>query len=503
MTKLSQSSHIQKQGNASQQVLLSIFTLTLLIFGMLGSANFGWSASAPTSFAPLTKKLLPSVVNIRADVEAKKTSAQSQKPDQQIPRGLEDFFRQFGLPLPNDPQGPGGLPSTAMGSGFIIDESGVVITNNHVIANADKVYVTLQSGEEFEAEIVGKDSKTDLAVLRFDSQGLPITAVGFGDSDTAEVGDWVLAIGNPLGRLGGSVTAGIISARGRNINAGPYDDFIQTDAAINRGNSGGPLFNVKGEVIGINTMILSPNGGSIGIGFSVPSNLASNVIDQLLEFGSTRRGWLGVLIQDITPEIAESLGDKTLKGAMVSDVTNDGPAEEAGFQVGDLIVLFDGKEVESSQKLPILVAETSVGKKVDVEVVRGGDRITLQVVLGQLEKAEKRQLASRGAEPTLREDSETLLGMELAEISNELIERFSIDSYAEGLVVLKVERDSEAEAQGIRPGDLLQKINQRFVSSVEDAKKILDEVRKHGRENVLLLLRSQGNARFTALPVRP
>ncbi|NQY82105.1 MAG: Do family serine endopeptidase [Alphaproteobacteria bacterium] len=486
--------------------------LAVLMYGVLFVATViaivfkANAAPAPASFAPLTKQLLPSVVNIRVNVEAIET-AEGQGGQQQAPRispGFEDFFRQFGMPLPDGPQNRD-LPSTAMGSGFIIDTSGIVVTNNHVINKADKVFVTLQSGEEFEAELIGTDPKTDLAVLKFDSGSTKLMAVSFGDSDQSEVGDWVLAIGNPFGHLGGSVTAGIISARGRNINAGPYDDFIQIDAAINRGNSGGPLFNMNGKVIGINTAILSPNGGSVGLGFSVPSNLASNVIGQLLEFGATRRGWLGVLIQDITPEIAESLGNRGLKGALVSQVTEKGPAETAGFEVGDLIVSFDGKLVESSQKLPILVAETPVGKEVSVGILRGREPMVLSVMLGQLEKAENLQLSASDkiVKPKSAEGREEMLGLVLSEITDSLAERFEIDPYTEGIVILEVAPTSKAASLGVHPGDVVVKINQKPVSSLAEVKELLELAKSEDRENVLLFLRSQGNARFVALPLKP
>ena len=277
---------------------------------------------------------------------------------------FEDFFKEF------EDRGQA-RRTQSLGSGFIIDSSGIVVTNNHVIENADKISVILANDEVFEAELIGRDQKTDIAVLKIDPGNTKLSAVSFGDSDELRVGDWVIAIGNPFG-LGGTVTAGIVSARGRDIGSGPYDDFIQTDASINRGNSGGPLFNLDGDVIGINTAIFSQSGGSVGIGFAISANLATQVVQQLQDFGRTRRGWLGVFIQEVTEDIAESLGLKTANGALVASVTENGPADKAGLQAGDVILKFDGKAVEKSRDLPRIVAETTVEKTVEVELVRDG-----------------------------------------------------------------------------------------------------------------------------------
>lgn len=471
------------------------FLLLPLWFGVVGMAQ-----AAPASFAPMIKEVMPAVVNIH--VEATR-NAESGSAIPQIPQGMEDFFRQFGIPLPDLPEQGEGQRGISVGSGFIIDESGIVITNEHVIRGADKITLMVRNGmktEEFSAELIGSDAKTDLAVLQFDSDGLALKAVTLGDSDDADTGDWVVAIGNPLGRLVGTATAGIISARGRDIGSGPYDDFIQTDAAINQGNSGGPLFNTDGEVIGINTMIVSPNGGSIGLGFAVPSNLAKNVIEQLLEFGTTRRGWLGVLIQDISKDIAESMGNPDVTGALVSEVTRDGPAEAAGFEVGDLITEFDGKDVESSAKLPILVAETEIGKRVAVKILRNGEEKVLKVTLGQLEKAEKNQLAVADASKSSA-SGDSILGLELAEMTASLAKRFKLDSSIDGLVVLKVTKGSKAAKVGIRPGDVVLKVNQISVNALADAREILEEAAGNDRKNVLLFLKTSQGSRFVALPL--
>ena len=472
----------------------------LLLPFWFGILLAGTVQAAPNSFAPMIKEVMPAVVNIHVE-GSKQTATKSNIP--QIPQGMEEFFRQFGIPLPEAPEEHKGRPGISAGSGFIIDESGIIVTNEHVIRGAEKIVIIVRNGnesEEFNAEIIGSDVKTDLAVLKFDNGDIPLKAVSFGDSDYANTGDWVVAIGNPLGRLTGTATAGIISARGRDIGAGPYDDFIQTDAAINQGNSGGPLFNTDGEVIGINTMIISPSGGSIGLGFAVPSNLAKNVIDQLLEFGTTRRGWLGVLIQDVSSEIAESMGDADLKGALVSTVTENGPAEAAGFIAGDLIIAFDGKSVESAQKLPILVAETPVGKRVAVTIIRDGTEQVLEVTLGQLEKAENNQLAAITPSDTHAEQDH-LLGLELSEMTASLSKRFKLDSDIAGLVVLKVDKDSKAARVGIRPGDVVLKVNQTEVQTLEEVEDILEEAEDSDRKNVLLFLQTQEGSRFVALPL--
>ncbi|MGB0810793.1 MAG: Do family serine endopeptidase, partial [Candidatus Puniceispirillaceae bacterium] len=324
------------------------------------------------------------------------------------------------------------------GSGFIIDSAGIVVTNNHVIENADEISVVLANDESFEAEVIGRDAKTDIAVLRIDPGDSKLTAVSFGDSDGLRVGDWVMAIGNPFG-LGGTVTAGIVSARGRDIGSGPYDDYIQTDASINRGNSGGPLFNLEGEVIGINTAIFSQTGGSVGIGFAISANLATQVVSQLQDYGRTRRGWLGVFIQEVTEDIADSLGLEEAKGALIASVTETGPADEAGLQAGDVIIRFDGKEVSKSRDLPRIVAETPVEATVDVDVVRDGKMRTLSVTLGELEQAENGGLLSRSGKTDPAE--ETMLegiGLAVAPLTAELAEEYGLTADENTIVVVDV-----------------------------------------------------------------
>ncbi|MFL5206074.1 MAG: Do family serine endopeptidase, partial [Microvirga sp.] len=347
-----------------------------------------YARSAPESFADLAEEVTGAVVNISASttVEARNRTLPQLPPGTPFEDLFEEFFNRRGQGGngENSPSRP--RSSNSLGSGFVIDPSGIVVTNNHVIGDANDISVIFPDGTRLKAEIVGKDSKVDMAVLKVKSDK-PLKAVKFGDSDSIRPGDWVMAIGNPFG-LGGSVTAGIVSARGRNIESGPYDNYIQTDASINKGNSGGPLFNMNGEVIGINTAILSPTGGSVGIGFAVPASTAVPIIDQLRQFGETRRGWLGVRIQNVDDATAEALNLGTARGALIAGIDEKGPAKPAGLEVGDVIVRFDGKEVKDSRDLPRIVASSPVGKAVDVAIVRKGQEMTKQVTLGRLEDTE-------------------------------------------------------------------------------------------------------------------
>ncbi|MEM9681656.1 MAG: DegQ family serine endoprotease [Pseudomonadota bacterium] len=456
-------------------------------------------AHGTDNFADLTQNLLPAVVNIST---TQKVSGRAEDmPQFDFPPGspFRDFFEQFQRKRREAPQRRG----TSLGSGFIIDKTGYIVTNNHVIEGADQISVVMHDERKFEATLVGRDPKTDLALLKVQTtEDLP--AVPFGDSDGIRVGDWVLAIGNPLG-LGGSVTAGIVSARGRDIRSGPYDDYIQTDAPINRGNSGGPLFNVKGEVIGINTAILSPSGGSIGIGFSIPSQLAVGVIEQLRKYGATKRGWLGVQIQAVTEEIAESLGLKSSKGALVAGVVKESPAESAGFKTGDVILTFDGREVPESRRLPRMVAETDVGKEVGVEVWRNGKREQLSVQLGELEKVDQAALTtpedSSPKEKGGQEFSE--LGLSLAPLNKELASRFELEEDVSGLIVVDVDADSNASEKGLQPGDIIVEINQEKVLTLEDVQEQVEKAESAGRRSVLLLVKfRQGEDPLRFVPLR-
>lgn len=446
----------------------------------------------PDSLADLVEEVSPAVVNISTSTVVASRSG----PQGIVPEGspFEDFFREF-----QDRQGQGDQNrprrSAALGAGFVISEDGFVVTNNHVIEGADEILVEFFSGEELPATVIGKDPNTDIAVLKVESD-TPLPFVSFGDSDVARVGDWVMAVGNPLGQ-GFSVSAGIISARNRALS-GSYDDFIQTDAAINRGNSGGPLFNMDGEVIGVNTAILSPNGGSIGIGFSMASNVVTNVVDQLQEFGETRRGWLGVRIQDVTEDMIGAVeGLETAAGAMVTDVP-DGPAKDAGIESGDVILTFDGTDVEDVRGLVRTVGNTAVGKAVRVIVLRGGKTQTLLVTLGRREEAEA---AVPAAQPVTPEEptEKDMLGLTVTPMTEELRTELGLDEGAEGLVITNVDELSKAYEKGMRAGDVITEASQQKVVSVSDLDARVAEAEEAGRKSILLLVRRGGEPRFVAL----
>ncbi len=471
---------------------------TLLILAVAMAPAPAMAGTAPDSFADLAAKLLPSVVNISTTQVIKGRETAPDVP--RFPPGspFEDFFKEF-FDRQQRQDGPR-RRATSLGSGFIIDATGLIVTNNHVIAEADEISVILHDDTRLKATVVGRDAKTDLALLKVEP-AKPLTAVSFGDSDKTRVGDWVVAIGNPFG-LGGTVTAGIVSARARNINAGPYDDFIQTDASINRGNSGGPMFNLKGEVIGINTAIFSPSGGSVGIGFAIPSNLAAPVIDQLKQFGRARRGWLGVRIQTVTEELAQGLGLDTATGALVANVTEGGPAEKAKVEVGDVILRFDGKVVAEMRQLPRIVAETSVGKKASLEVWRRGKKVTLGVTLGEFPDDEKLAAANSGPSKKSKRASVTeALGLMLVAITPELRQRFKLDGKAEGVVVTDVKKGSAAAEKRVRPGDIVRKIgpDHEVVRTPVQVKTKIDQARKNKMKSILFLFEREGNPRFVAL----
>lgn len=450
----------------------------------------------PQSLAPLAEKISPSVVNITTSTVVEGRTG----PQGIVPEGspFEDFFREF-----QDRNGPGDRPrrSSALGSGFVISEDGFVVTNNHVIEGADEILIEFfpgdgQPAEKLPAKVIGTDPNTDIALLKVESEQ-PLRFVPFGDSDMARVGDWVIAMGNPLGQ-GFSVSAGIVSARNRALS-GTYDDYIQTDAAINRGNSGGPLFNMDGEVIGVNTAILSPNGGSIGIGFSMASNVVTRVVDQLKEFGETRRGWLGVRIQDVSPDMVEAIeGLKDTRGAMVTDVP-EGPAREGGMQAGDVILSFDGRDVDDTRGLVRQVGNTSVGKAVRVVVLRDGKTETLRVTLGRREEAEGAVPAAAPGPDSPEPETGEVLGLTLSPLTDELREQLGADPAMVGLAVTDVDETSEAYEKGLRAGDIITEAGQQKVESMPVLETRIDEAREAGRKSLLLLVRRAGDPRFVAL----
>ncbi|WP_412105151.1 Do family serine endopeptidase [Sulfitobacter sp. D35] len=454
-----------------------------------------WSLAASaqqTSLAPLAEQISPSVVNITTST----TVAGRTGPQGIVPEGspFEDFFREFQDRNNDGNRAP--RRSSALGSGFVISEDGFVVTNNHVIDGADEITIEFFSGEELPAEVVGTDPNTDIALLKVETDE-PLPFVSFGDSDVARVGDWVIAMGNPLGQ-GFSVSAGIVSARNRALS-GTYDDYIQTDAAINRGNSGGPLFNMNGEVIGVNTAILSPNGGSIGIGFSMASNVVTRVVDQLREFGETRRGWLGVRIQDVTEDVAEAMGLEKAAGALVTDVP-DGPSKDAGIEAGDVIVSFAGTEVEDTRSLVRQVGNSPVGESVRVVVMRDGQTQTLKVVLGRREDAESDdpEVSEEELEDSAAQ-SKDMLGLTISPLNSDLREELELDSSVQGLAVTAVDEVSEAFEKGLRIGDVITEAGQQKVTTIAQLEERVQAARDAGRKSILLLVRRAGDPRFVAL----
>ncbi len=461
----------------------SLVSVMLLLF--LVRAD---SRAAPESFADLVEELSPAVVNITSTTLV--TNQQEFNP--RIPPGspFEEFFREF-----QDRDGPNNSPrrrrGSALGSGFIISADGFVVTNNHVIENADEIEIEMIDGTLLQAEVFGRDEKTDIALLKVVSE-TTLPFVQFGDASKARAGDWVLAIGNPLGQ-GFSVSAGIISARGRSLN-GSYDDFIQTDAAINKGNSGGPLFNMSGEVIGVNTAILSPTGGSIGIGFSMSSSVVQKVVNQLQSFGETRRGWLGVRIQDISEDVAEALGLDSIEGALITDVP-DGPAQKAGLKSGDIITTFDGTVIDNTRTLVRVVGDSEVGKAVEVILLRDGKRVVKTVILGRLEEA----LLSSNTNKRELKKSIIIAGMTVSTITEKIRSEMELAPDLMGLVVSNVVVGSDAEAKGIRAGDIITKIGKTVISLPLEFRDEIDKALKEDKKSLLLLIYRDGSRRFVAL----
>jgi serine protease Do len=478
------------------------FALALAAAAVLTLPTGAQAEPRPDTFANLAEDLLPTVVNIST---TQKVEENAQR--RQFEEFFEDFFNRR-RPDQGEPQQPPGREGprgprrgpSSLGSGFVIDESGYIVTNNHVIEGADEITVRFHDDSTMSAEIVGRDDKTDLALLKVDPDR-KLKAASWGDSRETRIGDWVLAIGNPFG-LGSTVTAGIVSARSRDINAGPYDDFLQTDASINRGNSGGPMFNTDGDVIGVNTAIFSPSGGSIGIGFAIPSEIAQNVIGQLREFGDVRRAWLGVRIQSVTEELAEGLRLEDPRGALVASVSEGGPAESAGIKQGDVILRFDGQPVEEMRELPRMVAETRIGKTVPVVVWRKGARQTIQVDLGKLDEEKLANFRDQEDQPSPGSDGaerSSALGMALGRLDEQTRQEFGLDSDAKGVVITEIDPGSSAAEKGLTPGDVIVEVDQEEVSSPAEVASKIDKARKEGYRVVTLLVYSGGDFRWVAV----
>lgn len=480
----------QERQNAPWRLFAMAVLATALMLAQVIAAQ-----ARPESLAPLAEKVSPAVVNITTTTVVEGRTG----PQGIVPEGspLEDLFRDF-----QNRGGEGSRPrrSSALGSGFVISEDGFIVTNNHVIEGADEIEIEFfpsegQPTELLPAKVIGTDRNTDLALLKVEAP-MPLTYVQFGDSDAAKVGDWVVAMGNPLGQ-GFSVSAGIVSARNRALS-GSFDDYIQTDAAINRGNSGGPLFNMDGQVIGVNTAILSPNGGSIGIGFSMASNVVSKVVAQLKEYGETRRGWLGVRIQDVDQDVAEAMGLDSAEGALITDVP-DGPAKESGLLSGDVILTFDGVDVKDTRALVRQVGNSEVGKTVRVVVFREGKTETIRVTLGRREEAERQAETNGDNAPEPEESEKQLLGLTVGPLTDDQRETLNVPEGTDGLVIMSVDEASEAWEKGLRAGDVITEAGQQKLSDAAALEARIAEVKEAGRKSLLLLIRRNGEPRFVAL----
>ena len=483
-----------------------------LLAAVLILPGFAAAARGPEYIADVAEKVIDAVVNISTSqtvvgARPRSTPAPQQQPQVPPSAPFEEFFAE--LEKNRRGGGSGTTPERAprrvssLGSGFVIDPSGLVVTNNHVIAEADEITVVFNDGSKLKAEIVGRDQKTDLALLRVKPEK-PLKSVAFGDSDRLRLGEWVVAIGNPFS-LGGSVTAGIVSARNRDINSGPYDNYIQTDAAINRGNSGGPLFNLNGEVVGVNTAIISPSGGSIGIGFAVPSKSVVSVIDQLRQFGETRRGWLGVRIREVDESIAKSLNIPVGRGALIAGIDEKGPARPAGIEAGDVIIRFDGRDIKEMRDLPRVVADTPVGKEVEVVIVRNGKEETRRVTVGRLEDSERPVPASVAPPPPQEKApllSSKTLGLDLAGLTDELRKKFKIKETVRGVVVTGVEANSPAAGKRLEPGSIIVEVDRIVVASATDVQSRIEQSKQAGRKIVSLLVSTpDGDTEFVAISI--
>jgi len=457
---------------------LKILLITILF--SFSSLSYSNSQGTPGSFADLAERLMPSVVNISTTTTI---TTQSNPFPFQFPPGspFEDMFKEFGAPQERK--------SAALGSGFIIDAKGIVVTNNHVISDAEDIIVRVNGDKEFKAKVIGADPLSDIAVLQLETNE-KFTPVKFGNSDKARIGDWVIAIGNPFG-LGGTVTSGIISARNRSIGLSRYEDYIQTDASINSGNSGGPLFDMSGDVIGINTAILGRNG-SIGIGFSIPSNSAKIVIDQLIKFGETKRGWLGVRIQDVTKEIAEIEKLDKPRGALVASVAKDSPSDKAGVKAGDIILEFNGESIQEMKQLPIIVARTEVGKKVKVKIWRNKKEIVKNITLGRLETSEDFKVAEKETSPKETEIKE--LKIKVREITKDDIKARNLPNQTSGLVITNIEKESPL-INSVELNSIILEAQKKKIRSVSDLDQITKQILKSNQKTILLVIYNSQNQR--------
>ncbi len=448
---------------------------------------------APATFADLAARLLPMVVNIATTQTLKPLPSAPGLPNIDPNSPLADIFKNYLGTAPSLPR-----HVTSLGSGFIIDPSGYIVTNNHVIEGADQISVTLNDGTTLLAKLIGRDEKTDLALLKV-APRKPLPSAHFGDSDRARIGDWVIAIGNPFG-LGSTVTAGIVSARNRDIEAGPYDDFIQTDAPINRGNSGGPLIDMDGNVVGVNSAIYSPSGGSVGIAFSIPSNLAREVTDQLRRYGQAMRGWIGVRIQQPTEDIVEARSLPSIAGALIADVTPGGPAARGGVQFGDFITGFDGKPVTDSRSLSRLVADTPINKTVPVDLYRGGKRLTLRITVQRL--AEKSSGPPPKAPPGPPPPKVTMLGLSLGALDGAARGQFHVPGNVQGVLVTAVAADSPAGDKNVRAGDVIVQVQDVPVRSPTDVGRQIDAARKAGKAVVAMLIKRGSDTAYVAVRLK-
>jgi len=455
----------------------------ILLFGLILNQEAMARSGVPESFASLAEKVGHVAVNISSTKVVKPMKRFFQFPGREFKDFFgEDFFKHFFGEIPQE-----GMKQRSLGSGVVVSEDGYIVTNNHVVAEAEEIVVTFTEQKQYDAEIIGRDQKTDIALIKI-TVDKPIPAAKFGDSDALRVGDWVVAIGNPFG-LGNTMTAGIVSAKGRVIGAGPYDDFIQTDASINPGNSGGPLFNLDGEVVGINTAIFTQSGGNIGIGFAIPINMARSVMNQLKEKGRVTRGWLGVTIQTVTAEIKDKFDLESMEGALVAEVVEDSPAEKGGIQRGDVIIRFDGKKVKEMTALPPMVAQTPVGKEAEIVVIRNGEEKHLTVEIAELEE---KSLTAAPRDTEIEEE----FGLSVQELTPELAEALSLEG-EKGVVVSSIETGSPADEAGLSRGDLIQEIENEAIESLEDYKRIME--RTSSQKKILMVVRHRGHTRYVVL----